>query len=295
MSTKTVLVTGSSGYLGSYVVQMLREQKYQVVEYDLDLGCDILDQKKLNEMIDDTVDYVVHLAAIANMNHYADNKSRGQSINVQGTRNIMDVCRVHSIPIFFASTCCAYGQNGLVFQSETSVLCPSDPYAVSKVQSEVDLMSDDEVEHIIMRLATFYGGTKTRKALAIPMMIEKCYNTQVFEVHGSGEQTRTYTHVSDIASGIVALVNNYGMLEHRVYNITVTEPTSVIDIARTVSQALDRPVSLKFVADRPSQFDQQRIANTRLLSVGWRPQYNFRDGIKESVAAFKTNNYQWFN
>ena len=85
MSTKTVLVTGSSGYLGSYVVQMLREQKgssYQVVEYDLDLGCDILDQKKLNEMIDDTVDYVVHLAAIANMNHYADNKSRGQSINV---------------------------------------------------------------------------------------------------------------------------------------------------------------------------------------------------------------------
>lgn len=286
-----VFLSGSGGYLGSHVKRKLQEY-FTVQDFDIKYGQDILDKDALRDALDGC-QYAVHLAAVANMNYYQDDESKSRNINVDGTRNIIEICRQKRIPIFFASTCCAYGQNGLRIQDETSPICPADPYAQSKVVSENDLLAE-EVKHIIMRLATFYGGPNVRRALAIPLMLEKADHEQTFEVHGTGTQTRTYTHVHDVAEGIVTLVKNYASLVHQIYNISTEAPISVLDMAREISRGLGQPVKLKWVQDRDCQFDQGVIRNRRLRALGWRPLYTFESGVKELINAYILNGRQWF-
>lgn len=287
-----VFVSGSAGYLGSHVKRKLSE--YCIVQdFDIKYGQDIRDKDALRDALDGC-QYAVHLAAVANMNYYSDDEGTSHDINVHGTRNLIEICREKRIPIFFASTCCAYGQNGLSVQDEMSPICPADPYAQSKVISENDLLGETGIKHIIMRLATFYGGPNVRRALAIPLMIDKAYHDQTFEVHGTGTQTRTYTHVYDVAEGIVTLVKNYANLVHQIYNISTEVPISVLDMAREISRGLHQPVKLKWVEDRNCQFDQGVIHNRRLTNLGWRPMYTFETGVKELIDSYRVNDCQWF-
>jgi len=292
-----VLITGSEGFLGQNLKQLLLDNNYEVVDFDYKSNKmhDIRNASAFEKVVVDTVpDVCVHLAAIANLNHYDENLKDGNDINVNGSIGILKVCEKYKVRVVFASTCCCYGNNKLKVSNEESLVWPTEPYSQSKRKLELEIFKRNKTmknseKTIICRLATFYGSKLCRRALATSLFIEKIHKGLPITVHGDGSQHRTYTHVSDMCSGFLAIlkgIEHDGHNLYEMYNITRSQPISVIEIIMEASKKLEKPAILKFVDDRDSQFDQLVIENKRLRELGWAPQYDFSSGMEEMVKSF---------
>lgn len=298
-----VIVTGSEGFLGTELCKLLtREHKCEIVRCDFVIkgkNHDITKKKSISHLFTPDVDACVHLAAVSNLNVYSGDEENSGDINIVGTKNVMELCDANNIKMFFASTCCLYGDNGASASHEKSSVSPTDPYAKSKLESEKMIRMHNKNKNlskfISMRLATFYGGRYARAALAISIAIEKLSNDEVFSVHGNGNMKRTYTHVLDVASGIASLVVNRDKLRYDTYNITVEESFSVWDILSEVSKHTEgKKMTVEFVENREIPFTQLKISNGRLRQLGWAPNWSWERGIAEAYRTHtKTNRGRW--
>eukprot|EP01084_Bolivina_argentea_P300838 518834_1 len=299
----TILITGSKGFLGQKLCKLLMD-KYNVniISYDIIDGQDILNKTQLFKTCNNTkIDLIIHLAAVSNLNLYEQKQSLSQSINVIGTKNIIFLSEQHlHCPILFASTCCLYGNNKLNYSTETSPISPTEPYAKSKGISEIDILKSREntnLSHVNMRLATFYGDNM-RAALCPALFIQNIYNNKPLQIHGNGLQTRTYTFVDDIVTGIVCIAQHVLKqpfnFKYDTINITNGCFYDVWDIIKySAVQFKNKLITIEMVKDRTSQFDQRCISNQRLCSLGWTPKYDLKTGMQKSVQFFKDNVFKW--
>jgi nucleoside-diphosphate-sugar epimerase len=276
-----VLVTGSSGFLGQHLCNALEEYCHDVIEYDLADGFDIMDEEGLvRVMLEHDVDDVVHLAAIADLYIAKAHPEHAVTINIEGTRRVLSACERLGIPMLFASTCCAYGNNGVHPSPENAPLAPGEIYAETKVIAE-ELVSQGTGGHTIMRLATFYGPGQ-RCSLATSVFLERAANGQPIIIHGNGEQTRTFTHVEDIVSGIICILQS--TVRPKVVNISTDESNSVNDLA-SICMRLTQDVEVLHVEDRPGQIFHEEIDNRVLRSLGWTPVHSLYLGLSTCINA----------
>lgn len=282
MPHQTVVVTGSTGFLGKRLVALLESQGVVVRGYDITRGEDILNQSQLEEAIKSSGSTaVIHLAAIADLNIVAKDVGFGHKMNVEGTRVVIAACKATGARLLFASTCCGYGNNHCHPSSESSPLCPAEEYAQQKVESEKDVTAAG-APHTSMRLATFYGPGM-RPALATAIFLEKAHNKQNIIIHGSGKQTRTWTHVDDVSSGIVAVLQSETYVP--VVNISTDESRSVLELAKIACNVVGSNVSIVHGEDRKGQVFEEQINNDLLRSLGWTPKYTLADGMKHSYVS----------
>jgi len=278
-----ILVTGSTGFLGKALVRQLLQDNHQVFKYDIIDGYDICNQSQFEKVIlDFSPTTVIHLAAVANLNLYQDDISIGEKINIGGTKNILDLCNKYNVRLLFASTCCAYGNTTEYPSKETSPLYTQEPYALSKIESEKEILKFG-LPHCCMRLATFYGPDM-RQALAVGHFMDKLHHDKEITVHGKGHQTRTLTHVDDIVSGIIAIAMSEP--KYDVVNISTTESISVLDMISLLEKCLDKKAVLVFGQDREHQTFREEINNDRLTSLGWTCKHSLETGIQDT--------YRWY-
>lgn len=270
-----VLVTGSSGLLGVRLCEQLRERGYLVHGYDLRAGDDILDSARLANSIAGSI-ACVHLAAVADIYDAASDPERCERINVEGTRRVAEACRNSGSRLLYASTCCVYGNNGVVHCDETAPPAPSEEYARSKLDGEryVALAGQHSIS---MRLATFYGPGM-RDSLAVSVFLRRALAGQPIEIHGDGSQTRCYTHVDDVARGIVTLLESPSSV--RCVNVASDEVCSVLQLAQLAQQVAGVEVPLCFIDDRPGQIQRSAIDSSLLRSLGWAPQWRLAAGLR---------------
>lgn len=274
-----IMITGSSGFLGKRLLKSIPD----CYSYDIINNQDILDKKCLEKFIVlNKINVIIHLAAVADLNKFSDDISIGNKINIQGTRNIIELCRKYNIRLLFASTCCCYGNNNCHPSNEMSSLCPTEPYAKSKMITEKEL-ENETFPYTIMRLATFYGP-EMRKELAIYKIMDQIYKEKEVWIHGDGKQTRTYTHVDDISGCITTILNSPN--KYNIVNCTNTESISVLDIVKECEKVCEKNAKLKFVTDREGQIFREELLNNRIKNLGYEFKFNFRDGIK--------NTFEWY-
>lgn len=282
MERQNVLITGSSGSLGTVLAGMLKEAGYNVFGFDISDGKDIRNYDQVVEScVEHKIHVIVHLAAVANLNFYHEDPEWCHGINVDGTCNVLRAANVVNAWVLFASTCCAYGNNGVHPSDETAPLCPTEPYAQSKADMEPEVLESNP-DNIVARLATFYGPNM-RPEMAPAIFIEKIIHGDVIDVHGSGAQSRTMTHVDDVALGLLKLIENAHETSYRVFNVTTEESVSVMDMIRHISQIVHAPAILNFAPDRSFQIHEEKILSKRLQSLGWHPMFSFRDGMKDCI------------
>ena len=131
---------------------------------------------------------------------------------------------------------------------EESPLAPTEVYAESKAEAE-QLFYDKLDKHAILRLATFYGPNM-RTSLATSIFIEALKNDEQISIHGTGLQTRCYTHVEDIASGIIAVMDSN---KNGIYNISSDEEMNVIDLIEIIAGIMGKTAKTVHVGDRFGQ------------------------------------------
>lgn len=298
MATDTppkVLITGSEGFLGSRLQTLLADHGVHVVKFDLTLGHDVRSVDCLEQVMarESGLVGVIHLAAVANLNFFHRAPAASKAINIGGTKNVLAAAKKQDLWVMFASTCCAYGNNHCHPSDETSPLCPTEEYAMSKAAMEPFVLESDR-RNVVMRLATFYGP-HMRPELSVAKFMAQMWHGETISVHGTGSATRTLTHCDDITSGIVTLVcaKLAGRLGHRIFNITTEESVSILDQIAEIAAATGRVPQVVHVLDRPFQIQKEQILSKRLQRLGWSPKFTFAAGVQDCFRQFRRNGYTW--
>jgi UDP-glucose 4-epimerase len=292
-----VLVTGGAGFIGSHVVDKLRDHGHEPVIYDLRpspwpehedvptvIG-QVTDAVALAEALAGC-DAVAHLAAVADVNDVVADPIRADRINVHGTQMILEAARQEEIArVVYGSTVWVYGNSPVEgdLDEDSAISLPSHLYTATKIAGEMYCRSYNELyggEHTILRFGIPYGP-RARPAAVVPAFVLRAQRGEALTIAGDGRQTRQFVYVEDLADGVLA-----GLLPaaaDRVFNLVGEEETSVRQIADTVRE-LVAPVPLVHGPERPADVHIGHISGARAAAeLGWTAKTPFVDGVRRYV------------
>ena len=241
-----VLVTGGLGYLGSVLRKELETDGIQTRVIDTDcyhqvpvgdgysmdlLRADVRDTPILSKELD-SVDAVVHLAAIVGDSAGNLNQEMTIEVNEASTARLASECARKGLRMIFASTSSVYGYNGTGLLAEDARTVPLSVYAVCKLAAEEAIVKVLPDRAVIFRFGTLFGlSPRMRFDLVVNRFIGQAIQDKRIAVFG-GDQLRPFLHVSTAARVIkkALLGDRIGL-----YNIGGTNMT-IMEVAETVSR-----------------------------------------------------------
>lgn len=286
----SVLITGSSGFIGSRLARMLVSHNIEVELFDVVDGKDICNIDTVRKSVAGK-ETVFHLAAVADVNEAKKHPLRTLATNVKGTWNMAMACMEYDVDMFFASTCAVYGNQKRHPVSELSTPNPAELYASSKLAGEDVVRGFHNtygLPYNIMRFATVYGeGTKP--SLGTHILMGQAIRGEPITVHGDGKQTRALTYILDIVDGITALYES-GRI-NSTWNIATDEEVSALRMAQDIKKITGSKSEIIFVPQRTGQTFKESIATAKMeAEVGWSANTSWKDGLLRMYEWFRSTN-----
>ena len=242
-----VLVTGGGGFIGSHIVDALLNRGTQVgVLDDFSTGetgnlphhssgsfrlhnGDIRDEAFVRSAVKG-YDAIIHQAALVSVTRSVEDPERTNSVNVNGTLNLLAAARDTGIRRFiYASSSSVYGETPTVPKIETMNTLPISPYAVSKLAAENYCRVFARVygmESVCLRYFNVYGPRQKHGQYSgvIPTFVKRVLNDEPPIIFGDGMQTRDFTYVEDaVSANLLGLDASVG--PENVFNIASGRPT----------------------------------------------------------------------
>ncbi len=281
----TILITGGAGFIGSHLRKRLAKN-HDVECFDSALGVDLRNMSQVCRAAKGN-SVVFHLAAIADLNWARLHPIETMDINIKGTWNVAYACMEAGAKLFFASTCCCYGNQPVHPVNEETLPNPAEIYACSKLAGENIIRGfhlSYGLQYNLMRFATIYGEG-TRSALATHIFLGQALRGEPITVHGDGSQTRTLTHISDLVDGIAGLYESGRMND--VWNLTATEEISALRMAENIKAITGSKSEIMFIPQRIGQTFRESISAEKMKrEIGWQSKVKWDDGIRRM--------YRWF-
>jgi len=284
-----ILVTGSSGFIGSKVVDKLKEQKLEVIPFDIITGQDLNDTEQVNEAVF-LSDIILHLAAQADLNEFDKKPAQGMNLNVACTERLARYCAKHKKHLIYISTCCVYG-NQEELTTEKTLPNPSEIYAHSKLAGEHIIKGygkNFKMPWTIIRVPTTHGEGM-RSALAIRKFFEQAMKGEDITVHGDGLQTRSLTYIGDVVDAITDIVEGTKKYPDRVKNqiFNINQDNRVIsaigmanDIRRIVQDDTGIRSDIVHIEQRKGQTFKENISSQKIrYAIGWMPKVDWMDSL----------------
>ena len=246
-------------------------------------------------------DYVINFAAESHVDRSIENPEIFLETNIIGTSVLMDACRKYGIKRFHqVSTDEVYGDLPLdrpdLFFTETTPLHTSSPYSASKASADLLVLAYNRTFKLpvtISRCSNNYGPYQFPEKL-IPLMIQKAKNDESLPVYGNGANVRDWLYVGDHCTAIDLVVRNGR--DGEVYNIGGHNERTNLQVVKTILNALGKPESLiNYVKDRPGHDLRYAIDPHKIeTELGWKPEFNFDTGIKETIK-WNLENEEWLS
>lgn len=310
-------ITGVAGFIGSNLADALLSAGHEVVGIDnLSMGSirnieqnfdrsdfkfhqiDVRDLAAMGEAFSN-VDRIVHLAAYK-IPRYG-NAIDTLEINSQGSRNVLELCRDGNRRLIMASTSDIYGKNLNLPFSETSdsVLGPTTvprwSYAVSKLFDEHMAFAYNSSYGVPVTILRFFGSYGPRQHLSWwggpqSVFIAACLNGEAMEIHGDGQQTRSFTYIADLIDGIVR-ASLYDAEPATVFNLGNTQEVTILELARLVHELCGRggQANIKMVPYQTLSGNYEDVMRripdiTRARTVlGFEPKVELREGLHPTI------------
>ena len=287
MAPLSILVTGSSGFIGNHVVRHLHAAGHLVTGLDhippkepppegvAFHVCDI----RQGKLPDRTFDAVVHLAALAGVRPSLDRPLEYETTNVVGTIRLLEFCRHMGVPHFvFASSSSVYGPETPLPAEETTAANPCSPYALTKLHGEQWGRLYARLHGLRFLALRFFSvwGPGQRPDLALEAFRRRIEAGQPVIINGDGSQRRDLTHVADVARAIELALRWRGG-GSVVLNVGTGRNHSVMDMLAAVSKSA-APLVVHQAA-HPADVPETLASNTAAgVQIGWQPRIFFPDG-----------------
>lgn len=291
-----VLVTGGSGFIGSYVVDKLREMGIEVRVFDMVMPTfrkdiefyhgSLLDFEAIRMALSG-VEAVYHLGAVANVNDVFQEPYYAEAINVRGTINVLEAARRSNTVkrVIYASTTWVYeGCAQDVVDEETPLGTPNHFYTATKIASENYCLTYSKLYGLkttILRYGIPYGP-RAREAGVIPIFVRKALDGEPLTIAGDGSQFRQFVYVGDLAEGNVLALKS--IAKNKIYNLDGKEKITVKQIAETVQKILGKDVKIEYVPPRPRDFKGKIVSSEKAKKeLGWEPKTSFEEGLRKYI------------
>ena len=304
---KVVLVTGGAGAVGSNLCRELSEcnAKEVIILDNLSsayvwnipvadnirfIKGDILDDETLKRVFKEKPEYVFHLAAhFANQNS-VDNPETDLMINGIGTLKVLQYAHISGVKrfVYSSSGCGVYGLDSkMPFEEHDISIRLHTPYQVTKLLGELYtnyFHNLYDLEIVNARFFNSYGPGEVpgKYRNVIPNFFYWAMDKQTLPITGTGSETRDWTYVGDIISGLLAM----GIKEEAVgeaFNLGSGEEQKVIDMANKVNELTGNESGVKYVETRNWDVKKRLLSSIEKAKklLGYNPQTKFDDGLKK--------------
>jgi dTDP-glucose 4,6-dehydratase len=241
------------------------------------------------------VDAVVHFAAESHVDRSINDGSVFVRTNVLGTNTLLQCALETNIQKFIhVSTDEVYGSIEKGSFNEKSILNPSSPYSSSKAGSDLLALSyytTYGLPILVTRCTNNFGPYQHPEKL-IPYFINKLIKGEKVPVYGTGLNVRDWIYVEDHCSAIDFLLRSGKNGE--IYNIDGGNELTNLEITKRLLQAFGYNNSMiEYVEDRKGHDFRYSLDGSKLERLGWRPQYNFDQALKQTVAWYLENKWWW--
>ena len=313
-----ILVTGVSGFIGSYFA------KYVLENYEdaTIIGTNRLSNQKnlrrvksiysnkgfimyfadfardpLTEAFQD-VEYVVHFGAKTFVDFSIRDPAPFIKSNIIGTYRILEEarkCKTLKKYLQF-STDEVYGSIMEGSYSEDARLNPSNPYAATKAAGDMLALSyynTYSLPIVVSRTENVYGPYQGREKV-LPTFVRKALADEPLPIYGDGSHIRQWCHVEDAVAGALLLLEKG--IPGEVYHIAGHQELMNIDLAKMVLSVLGKPEDrVVFVPDtdiRPGHDKRYALSSEKIRNLGWSPKWDLNTGI-ESIVLWYKENMEW--
>ncbi len=295
------LVTGGAGFIGSNLVDQLVKKKHKVIVLDnfstgrrsnllhhkkkdvKIIKIDITNTRQLDRYFRD-VDYVFHLAGIADIVPSIENPNKYFQSNVVGTLNVVQAAKKANIKKFiYAASASCYGIPAKFPIKEDAKINPMYPYAFTKWQAEELIMHWVKIYNfpaISIRFFNAYGPrsrTSGAYGAVFGVFLAQKLANKPLTIVGNGNQTRDFIHVYDLVSGIIkaALSSKVG----KVYNIGGGKEIKVNKITKLIGG------KKVHIPKRPGEPSRSLADISKIKKdINWQPKIKIEEGVKNLLS-----------
>ncbi len=301
------LVTGGSGFLGSYLVDKLMADGQEVICLDnfytgnknniskwLNNQNFELIRHDVTEPINLEVDKIWHLACPASPVHYQSNPIKTAKINFLGTYNMLGLAKRLNAKILYASTSEVYGDPDLHPQPETYRGCVN-PIGIRACYDEVKRIGETlcfdyhrmhQTRIRVVRIFNTYGPRMSpNDGRVVSNFIIQALKGKPITIYGNGQQTRSFCYVDDLIEGITKLMdsNFLGPL-----NCGNDSEFKIIELAEKVIKKINPNLKIDY-KPLPQDDPTQRKPVLKLASkyLNWKPKVSLDEGLDKTIEYFR--------
>lgn len=305
--TRTAIVTGCAGFIGSHLVQRLLADGWSVIGIDalddyyapslkVQNLAPFLDERRFRFEVVDLADaqrlrraaeswdaeVVVHLAAVAGVRLSVTDPARYVRANIVATQNVVDaLCLAPRRRLVFAGSSSVYGNDSPApFSESLPCVSPPSPYAATKRAAELLLHVAHHLHELpvtILRFFTVYGP-RQRPDLAIRKFSTALLRARPITIFGDGSMARDFTHVDDIVEGIARALSPWTGI--RTVNLGNRSPVSVRVLVSAIERAFGRSALVEYVPRPPGEMDVTCADISRARELfDWQPRVSLEAGL----------------
>lgn len=298
--TKTYLITGGAGFIGSNLVEYLEARGHRVIIVD-DLSggkrerlreraelhvMDIRDTELLSA-IAVGVDTIFHLAALPRVQFSIEQPKVTHDVNVTGTLSVLEAAKNAGVRrVVYAASSSAYGDQEVMPLHEELPAKPKSPYALQKYMGEQLMKLWNEiygVETVSMRFFNVYGPKMDPDgayALVVGKFLKMRKEGLPLTITGDGEQTRDFTHIEDIIDVLMRASESERVGRGEVFNCGAGRNITV----NTLAALIGGPVV--HVEPRLEPRHTRADATKARVMLGWEPKIQIEEGIARLKTEF---------
>ncbi len=297
-----VLVTGGAGFIGARLVQRLAPRNDVAVLDDLSTGsllnledvrgkvhlvrASILDRGAVLRAAKGR-SFVFHLAARTSVPESFEQPHLYGDVNVLGTANVLAAAiQTGAQAVVFASSCAVYGSTRVDRIPETKRPNPRSPYAATKLAGEQlsdAAMARDGVRVVKLRIFNSFGPRQSASSPYASVVARFCAAVakgSPVVVFGSGNQSRDFVYVDDIARAFELAAASRGAAGH-IINVGSGRGRTLLEIIRALERIAQHPISVAHEARREGDVSRScaDVRKARRL-LGFRSETRFEDGLR---------------
>ena len=300
-----IVITGGSGFVGSYLCERLINDGHNLIVVDNLLTgsteniSDLMDNDNFSFIehdvqnhieIENKVDYVLHFASAASPKAYTEHPVNTLKAGSIGTLNTLGLAKKHNSQYLLASTSEVYG-DPLISPQNEEYWGNVNPNGERSMYDEAKRFAEAavatysrsyDIKAKIVRIFNTYGPRmQLNDGRVVTNFIFQALQDNNITIYGDGSQSRSFSYVEDTVDGIISLMQSN---EYDVFNIGNPNEITVLELAQKIIELTNSKSEIVFKS-LPSDDPKQRKPDISKAksTLGWEPKVNLEDGLIKTI------------